>query len=320
MHPAERGSYVETGAPRPLERLYYEADDGWRAALLHLPAAPGGAGEPVILAHALGFGTDAFRYGAGPTLASRLSDAGFSVWLLAHRGDRDAVPPQKRDFCFDDVVERDLPAAIERVKAATGYPRVHFVGHGLGGQLGFAYASRGELASLVTLCAAVRFDVPRSEVMRAVLVSQLLPADWALPVRAIGPVVAPWVGDSARLRGVLHYGVEDVPVGLLRQVALWLREGALVDRTGLLDYGEALADARMPLLCAVAGDDRICPPAAALPAVERWGAEADTLVLSESWGHLDPLLATDADRAVFSPIVAWLEARRRLAWEPDAQR
>jgi predicted alpha/beta hydrolase len=332
MYPAERDRYVEAPAPKPLSRLIYEAADGWRAAVLHLPAAPGGAGEPVVLTHALGFGTDAFRYGNGPTLASRLSEAGFSVYLLTHRGDREALPPaQRADFSFDDIVEHDLPAALDRVREHSGYAKAHLVGHGLGGQLALAYAGRHAaegLASVVTLCAAVRFDVPRSEALRAALVAQWLPAHWNLPLAALGPALAPWVGPgrplfdhvvpgatpSSRLRGVLHHGAEDVPVSLLRQVARWLRDGSLVDSTGLLDYTEALPVARVPLLLAVAAGDRLCPPAAGLAAAERWGGECDTIGLPESYGHLDPLLAADADKRVFGPITSWLSDRRRLAW------
>lgn len=338
MHPTARERFVEAPAPRPLSRLYYETTDGWHAPLLVLPPAPGGAGEPVLLAHALGFSADAFRYGEGPTLAGRLSDAGFAVYLMHHRGDRDTWCTRgPRGFTFDDIVEYDVPAALDRVRAHAGFPKVHFVGHGLGGQIGLAWAGRAAgdgLASLVAMCAAVRFHATRSEARRATVAAALLPAHWNLPVRALGALFAPLVDDGdelldrsvpgatspARLRGVLHHAVEDVPIGLLRQVARWLETGSLVDRHGLLDYGEALRDATVPLLCAVAGGDAVCPPASGWAALEHWGGEGELLCLPGAYGHLDPLLAADADRHVFAPVVSWLEARRRRAWEtpPDA--
>jgi len=320
MHPATRQRFLEAPRPRPLPRLYYTAADGWRAPLLHLTAAAGGAGEPVVLAHALGLSSEAFRYGRGPTLATRLAAAGFSVYLLAHRGDGSALPPEgAAGFDFDDVLERDLPAALERVRAHAGYPAVHWVGHGLGGQLGLAHAARmpDSLATVTAIAAAVRFDAPASGQRRAALARALLPSWWHLPARAAARAVLPWVeGEGgARLRGVLRYAAEDVPLGLLRQAARWLEAGALVDRTGLLDYRLALADARAPLHVVTAAGDPVCPPAHAAAALGRWGgSDRSHTALGEGWGHLDLLVSPAADTAVFQPVVTWLETRRRAAW------
>lgn len=332
MHPASRENYVEAPSPRPLTRLYYEAEDGWRAPLLHIPACPGGAGEPVVLLHALGFSPDAFRYGSGSTLAQSLSDAGFSVYLLAHRGDAAALAPVRGSFVFDDIIERDWPAALERIREHSGFARVFAVGHGLGGQLTLAAAGRSAaegLAGVIALCAPVRFAVPRSETLRANLATRLLPSNWRIPARRIAPLLAPWVdaeadllgrtspgaAPSARVRGVMLHGMEDVPVGLLRQMTRWFAHGSLVDRTGWFDYREALVDARVPLLVGATRADPTCPAEWAFSAMDTWGGPSEILDLPDSWGHLDPLLARDAEEHCFKPIAAWLTARRRLAWE-----
>mgnify|MGYP002005929939 FL=1 len=182
---------MEGEAPRPVARLYYESSDGWRAPLRLLPPAAGGAGEPVVLAHATGLHPDAWRLGEGLTLARALSRAGFAVYLLSHRGDVDALPPHPRaGFDFDDILGRDLPAALARIREHAGFSRIHWVGHGMGGQLGLAHAarSRGEdLASVVVLGAPARFerDAVRSEVRRLARVAGLMPAHWRLPVRSV---------------------------------------------------------------------------------------------------------------------------------------
>jgi pimeloyl-ACP methyl ester carboxylesterase len=332
MHPAVRERYVEAPRPQPLSRVYVQAMDGWRSSLLFLPPMAGRAGEPVLLLHALGFGAEAFRYGTGPTLAESLSRAGFSVYLLQHRGDRDAVAPEGgAAFSFDDIIEHDLPAAMAAIRTHSGYRRVHAIGHGLGGQLGLAYAGRfagDDLATVVAMCAPMRFAVPRSEALRASLVAGLLPPHWSLPSRRFGPLVAPWVdaertlggrvaagvSSPARVRGVLHHAVEDVPVPLLKQLASWLLHGSVVDRSGLFDYTEALAAAGVPLLVGVAQHDRVCPPLWGLAAMETWGGPADSLWFPDAYGHLDPLFAPDAEKRVFEPIVAWLSSRRKAAW------
>jgi len=115
---------------------------------------------------------------------------------------------------------------------------------------------------------------------------------------------------------VLAYAVEDVPMGLLRHAGRWFREGSLVDRTGLLDYRLALADARVPLLVITAGGDGVCPEAAGAAALETWGcADKDLLPLPAGWDHLDVLLAPEAEARVFIPLTRWLSDRRRGAWD-----
>ena len=136
LHPDERAPFVETRRPPPLRRVYYAADDGWSAPLTVLPECPGGAGEPVVLAHALGLNCDAWRYG-GSSLAGYLQAAGFRVYLFNHRGDRDAIAPQRHSsFDVDDIIARDIPAALDAVRNDSGFSRPFWIGHGLGGQLG----------------------------------------------------------------------------------------------------------------------------------------------------------------------------------------
>lgn len=330
LHPAVREAFVEAAAPPPIPRVHYATDDGWCAPLFHIPPAPGGAGEPVIVAHGLGLGADAFRYGAGATFAGALAASGFSVYLLAYRGDRDAVGPGP--WRFDDVVERDVPAAIDAVRAHAGFDRVHWIGHGLGGQVALAHASRtggAGLASLVTLGAAVGFC--GGEVEGWLSLGSLLPSRWRVPLRRAGRLSAALVDatpqeglyhavPAPRLRGLARFALEDLPIGLLRQLQAWGDAGRLVDSAGERDLTLGLAEVDLPLLSVTGGGDGLCPPAAAVPEAAEWGGEVTRLELPERWGHLDLVLAEGAAEAVYEPVCAWLAARRRLAWtdEPEA--
>lgn len=330
LHPALREPFAEASRPRALERVYYTAEDGWRAPLLALPCRPGAAGEPVLVAHALGLSGDGYRYGSGATLAGRLRDEGFAVYLLAHRGDALALAPAgvgARDLDFDAIVERDLPAALAAAAAHARYPRVHVVGHGLGGQLALvAGALRCErLATVTALGAPVRFQGPRTEAGRVAMAAALLPERFRLPFRLAASAGLPLVDDRAleqlapgcsgpRLRGALHYALEDPSVGLLRQVRRWLSEGALTSRSGAVDYVEALAGAEVPLHVVLGGADRVCPPEAGRPAAERWGEPDVTVREVPHLAHLD-VLSASASSSVFEPVAAWLHERRRLAWE-----
>lgn len=328
-HPADRGPYHELPAPREAARLYWTAADGLRAPVHFLGVRPGAPGEPVLLAHSLGLGPDSFRYGRD-SLADALRAAGFAVYLLTHRGDVDAIPPAGRvGGTFDDIVEQDVGPALERVREHSGYPRVHWVGHGLGGQLGLVWAGRTGaegLASVVALGAPLTF--PRLSADRRVLTAALgvLPPAWRVPVRPVARLAAPVVDEEtgwidgllrdvpgARSRGVLSHATSDLPLGLLRQARQWFLHGALVDRTGRVDYRECLRDACVPLLIGVSEADGVCPAPAGFAALDTWGGEGDALDL-DGLGHWDLLFGEAARRDVFPRLAAWLDARRRLAW------
>ncbi|MEL6344415.1 MAG: hypothetical protein AAFV53_14955, partial [Myxococcota bacterium] len=237
---------------RPPERLYYTAADGWENVLFRYPPREEDPGEPLILAHGMGLGPVNFGLLGAGSIAHAAHQAGFDVFLFTHRGDRGALPPRDRrrrpprrwGFDFDDIVEHDVPAALEKVRQVTEYPRAIWAGHGMGGQLLYATMARfgdAHLAAGISLCAAARFQAPRSHARLAATVAKLLPLGWNLPTRSLNRVLAPisdehryreWGADLSgeATRGVMAYGVEDVPAGLLRQLARWVAAGELCDR------------------------------------------------------------------------------------------
>lgn len=329
LHPRARSRFVEAPRPERLGRLYYETRDGWRAPLLRLPVRPGASGEPVLVAHALGASSEALRYGAGEGLAGALRDAGFAVYLWSHRADRDALPPSdgaRRDVGFDAIVGRDLPAAVERVLDETGARRVLFVGHGLGGQAGLCWAAGRPdgVAGVVAVAAPMRFGAagggggPRSAPLRLASALALVPAAWRVPLRAAARLATPWVGDEDagavpgdRARGLLAYGADDPPVGLLRELLAWHEHGG--PTSGAVDWCEALAGATAPALLVCAEGDTVCPPAAALAALDRWGGVAHALTVP-GLDHHGLLFGAAAPDAVFAPVIAWLLERRANCW------
>ncbi|TVQ92731.1 MAG: alpha/beta fold hydrolase [Deltaproteobacteria bacterium] len=330
LHPDLREPYLRRVELPELELLPFATRDGWRSVVHVLPARPGASGEPVVVAHALGVSPDAFRLDDRDSLVAHLRRAGFAVYLLTHRGDPCArAPSVGATFDFDDVLERDLPAALREIRAHCGAARVHFIGHGLGGHLGLAHAGRGysdDLASLTVLGAPARFEPSsaRSEARRAARALAFLPAHWRLPSASLAWAVAPWVRDGASLgldlaseapgdlmRSLLCLGSQDVAVGLARQVARWQRTGVWSDRTGLLDYAATLRGADAPLFAiSVAADGVAC----ASHTTSLWGA-GPTAHLSVPGGrHLDPLIGERAPEQVFAPIVQWLDQHRHRSW------
>jgi predicted alpha/beta hydrolase len=319
-----KAPFTQGGDAEALPRVYYVAEDGWRAPLFHLAAAPGSFGEPVLLAHGLGGTHLDFSLEPTRSLAAALAAAGFSVYLFEHRGDRSALPPDgARPFNLDDVATRDLGAALDAIRAHSGFERVFCVGHGLGAQalyLRLALEGADGVAALVTMCGAVRFTPNASAARNAGVVSVLLPPGWILPGRRIQQLAAPFILTGEQVaspdtpapvaRARLRYAAGDLHGGVLRQMARWVSAGHLTDASGRLDVTAALRP--LPSLVFAADDDPACSPAAALPAAEPLGAEF--IALGGGWGHLDPILGARAPREVHARITAFLSVNRELCW------
>ena len=316
----------------PLSRFWYDTDDGWRCPLYTLPPCPGASGEPVLLAHGLCTNHHSLHYERANSLAWTLQQAGFAVFLLGHRGQQDAVAPSGAEgFDFDDLAFGDLPAAIDAIRERTGFDRVHFVGHGLGGQLLYAFLARGgarEIGAASTLCAGLRFSRPATYGRALSVACQLLPQGLTLPTRQAARFLAPALRSAGALheslgaprtggdiiRGLLLHGTENLPCGLLAQALLWQERGFLCDRSGREEFLLGLAGLETPLLVVAAGGDSTCSPPDVQCALEPLKGPTDLLLLDRSWGHLDPLLAPSAGEIVASRVARWLDLHRRAAW------
>jgi predicted alpha/beta hydrolase len=323
VQPDSRERYTRAPERVPLRRLYYRTDDGWQAPLFQLEPLPGASGEPLVLLHDLGVNRHSLDFAEGLSLARSLRQAGYTVFLMEHRGDRSAVPPEHPlPYDFDTLATQDLPCAIDLVLEVSGFSRVMAVGHSFGGQLLYAHLahSRGaELAALVTLGAAVEFRAPASQARALRLASHLLPAGLTLPLRAASVLSSPSASSPGRCsgevrRGLLVHGSEDLSLGLARQVLRWLETGHLVDRDDRVDYVEALTGLRVPTMVVASQGDALCRPEQAVPVLDRLAGPTRLLELDRSWGHFDALLSEQAPELVHRPLVEFLEPYRRDCW------
>jgi pimeloyl-ACP methyl ester carboxylesterase len=331
LHPLAREGFDDGGSPPALDRLQVVTDDGWRLPIGCVAPGPGGAGEPVLLLHTLGMGPDSFRYGRATTMVERLRQRGFACYLPAWRGDREATAPSGvvggSAASFGGVVEHDLPAIVAAVCAHARARRVLIVGHGLGGLAALGWAAlRGtdSLAGIVTLAAPVRFPSLPPLARAGLGLAARLPAP--VPARRLARLAAVCMDPSRglagavsapgpRLRGGLVHAAEDVPVGLLDQLVTWCDAGALVDGTGLREYGVALRGASAPLLLMSSEGDRWCPPDRVRPLAEVWGGTVSEVAVDGHLGHLELLLHPEADKRVFRPVSEWLAGVRGGCWE-----
>jgi predicted alpha/beta hydrolase len=317
LNPYKDAGHFTCPAPPTLPRFYIHSQDGAVLPVYCLEPAAGGAGEPVVLAHTL-FGS-ASDFLIGNKLASILASAGYAVYLLSWRGDREGKLDSGSPSSADIVAELDIDAALSAILEHAGASRVLFVGHGLGLQLmALRLALYGEdrLAALVGIQGAFLFSPDK----RALL-ARLLPEDSSLPARRIQQLLAPLPGEGCSLlakqspgesvRSRLRYTGNDVSSGLFKQVAQWWACGRLVDHTGTIEIADALSKIRLPALLTESSEDFWCPLGAAGPGIQ---ALSGFRLEHSGWGHLDPLMAPSAEDTLYPAILQLFEVYRRRCW------
>ncbi len=315
---------------RPNAIHYLRTEDGWSLALHRHNPPPGAPAKlPVICCHGLSGNHHGFDLIERTSLARTLAAAGHPTFLLDLRGageSEKSVDGHPPCWKVSDHYRYDAPAAIRCVRELTGAPRVHWVGHSMGGMIAYAFLQTPlaeQIARCVILSSPSTFDQMRPVHHFAPLL-RWLPI---LPVRTLSQSVAPLFERSRLLQTLggavgLAPGVatvfaancqEQTPSSLIADFARFVRDGHYVDDHGR-DLVDGMREIRTPTLFMVGEKDALAMGGSVRTAYEAFGsAEKKYVTLGRSqghqsdYGHMAVLIGRNAHEEVFPEIVKWLE-------------
>lgn len=328
----------------PDEVHYVTTEDGWKIALSRFRGGSGlGGGQPVICCPGLACNARMFDFDERRSLARELAAQGFDVWVMDPRGmglsERPGWFGKSWRFGFEEFVQQDAPAAIRAVTQATGVPRVFWVGHSMGGLIGYHVTARHELGDFIAGVVALGSPADLSR-HREVIGMPMQLLEWFVrgwPVVRLGrlcALIAPLAGRVRRFpetlfvcskntsgRSLRHFMVEvleDVPRQLLDQFADNVFRDLAFDGRPQAQMHVALKAFSPPLLAIAGNRDFIAPPASVHAATKILGCEeveeitlGDDPAESSAFGHLDLLIGDDAPRIIYPRVIDWLLDRVR---------
>jgi len=308
-------------------------EDDWQIKLYRRkPRA--GRGEPVLLCHSMSSNHLNFEIPSGEAIVDVLTDAGYDCWTIDARACRSAIAPprtRKLSACMDDILLKDLPAAMACIQEKTGFKRMHWIGHSMGGMMLYAYALKfgsEHIASGTTLGSPPGFKnltlpnhfvlsavVPFSHSIMSFFFRGLIPFARAIhPKSRLVPIG--WNNVHPSLTNAELFYAAEMPMPRIgREMNGWASKGVWRMCADTLDVQERLPELDVPLFAIFGGSDPLAPPEAGESFFDSLRIKDKKMTVlskengySADYNHIELAFALNGREEVFEPIAEWIAA------------
>jgi pimeloyl-ACP methyl ester carboxylesterase len=328
LRPWRRRSSANQESPA---RIWATTGDGLRLAIHHVPPVSG-RGPAVMLLHGMGSNRRAFHM-PERSVARWLSARGFDCYVPELRGsglsERRAL-----NWDFDDHLEWDLPAVIDRILEASGEQELHWVGHSMGGHAALCYGilhPDAPIKSVVALGTALDYRIGASSFSMLLKAEVLLARLPAVPYGRLARIFAPLSGrlipapldpftawksniDVDILRRSYAASFETVPMTLLRNLAQAFSHRGLRTRDWRTYFIDEADSFRFPLKLICGSRDATVSVAAVRDTAARLPGPVELRICglehgdTDEYGHWDLLVGKRADVEIWPEVASWVAA------------
>ncbi len=357
---------IETQPPDVIVSVYTaKTEDGWTLSVNRYiskdPAVKKKAA--VILCHGFNINNKFWDLDKAFSLARYLAGNGYDVWtpslrgsglsskpLIADVGDmlklesfnisralmRAPMELTKFDWNIDDHISRDVPAVINLVKMESGFKKVYWIGHSMGGIIMFGYLEterQDEVAGFIPIGTMMFVRHPLNPALEMVskqrpllTTSLLINSGVASQLRSftLGAVKNPIEElllkrenmDERAVSRFFRLAIDDTSSGVVRQFSNSIRTGKMLSNDGRFNYADALCIVKTPLLIMGGNADGFVTEDGLRSIYNSVSSTDKGIVIfsqangySADYGHCDLILGRNSEKEVYPVILNWLDAR-----------
>lgn len=343
---------------KEIRTVFAKTEDGWEIALRRFkPESLDRDRVPVILCHGLGYNGRFWDLDAEHDFPSYLRDAGYDTWVVDLRGAGESAKPawdfvrlpqvkpsaaakmklDKLDWCADEHIQYDVPAAIDRVRKETGHDKIAWVGHSLGGMVMFGYIERfgnEKVQCIAALGLPMMIPRPPNNIVRDIPgfrgLMKMVNNRWQAIAGAAtlnqfkSPIDALFYNDDnvelSAIMGLYLHATEDLPSKMIEQTLVLAETGEFRAMDGSINYTAEVPKVKAPVLLIAGKVDNLGDCEGVRNVYHRVSSTDKTFRLfglangdSIDYGHDDLIIGRRAAKEVFPFIRNWLDKRALIA-------
>lgn len=320
----------------------------------------------VILCHGFNFNNIFWDIDKEASLSRYLAENGYDVWVPSLRGSGTSSKPilsilkdinrlnpvtlarglvkapfdiTKVNWTIDDHITKDAPAIIKYVKERSGFDKVYWVGHSMGGIIIFGYLEiegQDDIAGFIPIGSMIVITQPLTPQFKMIAdqeritrASLIFNTKVAADIRAftLGAIKYP-IEDLLLKRENMHDRVlfrlfreciEDTSFGVVEQFTRSIKSGRMVSSLSSdfdYDYTANINRINVPVLIMAGSEDAFVTKEALKECYRRLSSFDKKLVIfskkkgySVEYGHSDLLIGKNSEKEVYPVILNWLDKR-----------
>jgi len=344
-----------------------KTDDGWTLSLNKYALKDESLKKKaaVILCHGFNINNRFWDLDKRCSIARYLAGNGYDVWVPSLRGSGLSSKPiladmrgmlkldivnvpqvlmkapfdlTKFDWTIDDHIHRDVPVIIDLVRKESGFDKIYWIGHSMGGIIMFGYLENenhdtSKIAGFVSIGSMMVITQPLSAGLKMIANQKpLLTASLLINTTAVsqfrnftlGTVKSPieeLLMNSENMEADVMYkffniAIDDTSPGVVAQFSDSIKTGKMVSSDKSYSYTANLRLVNTPILVLGGNKDGFVSEEGLQKTYMMVGSKDKEVVIfsksngySADYGHCDLILGKDSEREVYPVILNWLDGR-----------
>ena len=357
---------VSAPGPLRIKEHIIKTADGWEISISRYIIDTKGAEDPkaaVILCHGFNFNNLFWDLEKKVSLARYLARNGYDVWVPSLRGagasskplisdirgivrlDLKNLPREivqapsnvtKTNWTIDDHVLNDVPAIVNYVKKKSGFEKVYWIGHSMGGIIMFGYLERiaqDDIAGFIPVGSMVIIPSPLTGHLKRIADQEpLLRASLIINTRlaanlrtySLGKIKYPIEEillkrenmDEGVIYRLFRNCISDTSPGVVSQFSTSIRTGSMISSDKTYDYSAGIGRVSVPLLIMAGGADAFVDESILRRCYDLVSSADKSLIVcskrtgySADYGHCDLLIGRNSRDEIYPVILEWLDRR-----------